>query len=249
MYGDWDLHGETALLERFKLSQLTLEFRFPDSFLIWDFSGRLWTDMKAIFPALVMTDANPNRVMFQAADRWNLEVSINVARLTDTKPTSTYDKETETIEKFVEIFVRHLKVATISRLGILLVYNWVMRSEAELNEQAGNIFFRGKKLDKHFGVEPSKKCLPTVHLNVEDEDLGYWFKIQPEVRTAELKTPPGESLLKNQTSNEYRVNLSIDHYTVKSIDMEQLRIADILKRIRHVTNRDGDKLLSEIGLS
>ncbi len=239
---------ETRLSDRFKITQITVEARYADAFLIWDYSGRIWTEIAEIFPNLSVSDANPNRVTFSADSRWVLEVTLNSTRLTDSNPTSTFDKEADKVERFFEIVARHLKVKTITRLGVLLVQTLTATSEEDLDLQTANLMMKEKKLAKFFDVSGTKKCLPTIQLNVEDDDLGYGLKIQPEIRTAEIKVGVGETLLKNRTEKDYRINLSVDHYTLKPVDIEQLKLKDILKRVKHVTNRDTEQLLSQIGV-
>lgn len=233
------------MLNDFKIQMFTVELRYSPAFLIWDKSGELWTNVRKHFPALEPQGIQPQQVVFNAENRWHMEVNWDKARLTDFTPPAEFDEKLEKVEGFFSSIIDSLEITSFSRIGIRVDYAKAFSTRSEVFDYIRKVTLKKDLPPKIFDVTPTV-IKSVYHLSIEDEDLGCTFILEPVSRTIDAPISPEYQALKPQKVEENFVRLTLDHYTTRNVLTDQFRLKDFVNRVRRVTHRDTDKMFAFI---
>jgi hypothetical protein len=233
----------TALsFSELKIDQLTIEYRYPNAYYLWDNAGHIWSEVAAVFGPLTTQNIAPNNVTQHAMNRFSLHVGLDKSFLIDHQPARSFDESCELHVLFFEAVTSLLKIRDISRIGTRILYVKEYETLAKAADVMKEFRLASVPTEKLFGVS-AEQVRPVYHLEVSDENLGYNFKLLSRSETTKFEPPPEVSRLEAKEVVTNGVLLDIDLYTKKMVRVDSLDLQEHLSKWRRGIHRDMDKLL------
>ena len=163
-----------------------VELRFENAYLLWDRAGAVANSLRGRFIKIEQKEARPGQIAFELDHRFLFRVTLNRITLMDFAPGSNFDENAEPMDALIRETLDHLKVDTLTRVGTRVFYHSTQPTLEKVATLLSEIRLAPQVTERFFDVEPSKRYLHRVYFNVEDDDLGYWFRLYGEERTAEI---------------------------------------------------------------
>ena len=110
-------------LSSFQRTQVTLELRFEEAFVLWDTTGALWETVRRQFRTLKHAQVSPNQTAFNGDNRFGLTVSLDRAVITDHRPSGGAASTFDVMSKFTETVLDVLQVKLLKRVGTRFIYS------------------------------------------------------------------------------------------------------------------------------
>jgi hypothetical protein len=215
-------------LSFFKINQANLQIIYPNSFSLWDNSGKIWDKVKHKYPEMKsFEDPAPNKTTFNI-DKNNLfSVAINNLTVGSVFPISNLDNFIEKCLFIYKICLDELHFNLIERLGFRLIYSKEYPSLDEITKlflDLDLIKFPQKKL---FNID-GKMTFYNFHFKWEGETLGCSTQLRAEKNNLILDPPLGWDLevIKKE---KYLAYYDVDYYTIGNINVNQLDLSTWLE--------------------
>lgn len=236
---------ELEALSSFELNNYAFEIRYPNAYRIWDEAGRIATQLQDGVKELELTKGEPSLLAFVLNNSATVEVRIDRLNFTEHNPKSDFAKDTRDLQHVFDVVSENIKIQQITRLGTKVEYRKEFKDKAQLSGFFENFNVISAVSGKNFNVT-SELVFPTIHLQAEDEELGYHFRITPKNERVQLNVGPGVKDIQNVDREKIYVSLEVDLYTVKETDRSSLRVSDWMDTVARVVRRDVDKVLSKL---
>src|SRR5258706_10138270 len=107
-------------LSDFKLETSSFEYRYGQSFLLWDKAGSIWTEAVQRWPKLKLVRGEPGVTTFTLDNLYELAVSIDKVHVISHFP--SIENFVELCEAFTTMTHRQLELRQFTRLGFRLIY-------------------------------------------------------------------------------------------------------------------------------
>ncbi|MER9074610.1 hypothetical protein NKH80_17625 [Mesorhizobium sp. M0904] len=233
-------------LSSFELHNYAFEIRYPNAYRIWDEAGRIATQLQEGVKDLVLTKGEPSLLTFVLNNSITVEVRIDRLNVTEHYPKVDFGKNTRDLQYVFDVVSDVLRIAQITRLGTKVEYRKEFKNKSEMAGFFVDFNVISSVSGKNFNVE-SELVFPTIHIQVEDKELGYHFRLTPKNERVQLSVGPGVREIENVDKEKIYVALEVDLYTVKEMERSGLRVSDWMDTVARVVRRDVDKILSKLG--
>jgi hypothetical protein len=229
----------------FRLFTTACEFRFQNSYHLWDRAGEIWSDFVAANPEAKLVKADPGQTTFRLGSQREFTVNLDRFGVNAHVPSST-DAFAAEADEFAKSVSRHLKVGSYSRIGLRTVF---VREYPDIG--AATVEMLGLKLlwvpnGPFFGISgtPSET---RYSCRLEDKSKGCLIQIFVNKREFEPELPfawEGDKILRVEKND---LVMDIDYYTIASTSIGQLNVQEWIKQGMHVIRRDINKIIGGTG--
>jgi len=210
------------------LERQIFEIRYDPSFLYYDNTGKLATDLVKKFPKLKQRDINVSNSQFEWADEGIL---LNFSHL----KADVMEDFPEKSEPFREIcgeistlVARHFEISSFTRAGVRLQFVLPAKDELGARElvRATSLVSVDQESLIAFGKEVMEVQLV---LRVEDEDRGATLRVGNMKREFATNLPRPFPIDK-KLFHPYVLVLDLDNYTKKLIDVGDFSAPDFIRK-------------------
>jgi len=232
-------------LSDFKLTQAVLEIRYANAYIIWDRSGKIWTEFSSLWPNLHMLTAQPNEVLFRLENKYELSVQIDKAHIIELEPTSNLDDFMERADKFIKLVIQNLEIINFNRVGFRLVY--VKGFPDSL--QAANSLISTKMISvphgKQFNIE-GRISFPKYSIVWESDSAAARIALEVVDKKIDFDPPPNVEGLKSAHFETHELVYDLDYYIPAKLLPGQLNVKEWLSQTYHLIKRDSKSFLGAI---
>jgi len=234
-------------LSSFRRSQVTLELRFDEAFVLWDRAGALWEAVRRQFRTLKHSQVTPNQTTFTGDNRFTLVVSLDRAVITDHKPSGGTTATLDVMSKFAEVVLQHLEVPVLKRVGTRIIYSLRCKTSDEARAKLAEAMPLSFGEATFFNIKPTQFS-PHLKIDVSDGELGYTVQFHKNEKKYEFDPPPEVSDLNLEPRNEAieELTLDFDFFTTQPIPTESFDVRVWLAGWNKSLSRDADNLLDRL---
>lgn len=234
------------MLNTFELDYLAFEIRYPNAYRIWDAAGSIAEAFADEYKSsLVLSKAEPNLISYVINRRFVIEVRLDRLNILDHRPIAEFGKNTEDLNFIVSVVSGVLALNQITRLGTRFVYKREFKDRNQMSGYFEQFEFSRAVSSRNFNVEPTR-ILPSLYLQVEDDELGYHFRFSAKSEKISFDLGPSVRNIEPVDQEKFYAAIDVDLYTVGMLDMETLRVPDWMERASRAVRRDVDKILSNL---
>ena len=206
----------------FRIETATLELRFAPSFLIWDRSGAVWTEIVSLFPELHYSTVQPNQQVFESR---SLRVMIELEALRVVCRGSDADKRVaEVSELILKLAAERFRIPAFTRLG----FRDVRAQTFDSKEQAVSASERFLPSALSANLLPDAKT-HQFQCGIRQETEAYGLSTSLRVEEREVKVALPWELMNyfpKMPPKEIVLVLDSDYYTVGMTEMASLNIEE-----------------------
>lgn len=224
-------------LTEFELERATFEVRYEPAFQLWDGSGALTGELLKKIPDTEVVDGQPAKISYRIGRIGDMCVELDKSFVVLHYPQRSLETLTPIAEQLVKLLLRHLKVSQFNRVGTRVLYTKKYEDLQYATKKLLDHGPLGVPEGKHFGQEGSPKQAD-FSLRWEGPALGTWVRIFTETVKVEFTPPPAIREVSPTKSETSRLAVDIDYYSTAAMLPEQLHVADWIKNVVHVANRD-----------
>lgn len=229
-------------LSDFRLEQCVFEARYEPSYLLWDHAGSIWSQIRAKWPRLKLSQVEPSATQFTLDSRFNLSVFVDKFAVIDQAPDQSLKSFLDVAESLSKVAIHHLEINEFSRLGLRLIFF----KEFSDREAASTALLSSQILNlpdgPHFGID-MPPVLPGYTVRWESKATGTTVRIEAEGRIIDF-TPPHFLDLRPMHKEVAGLKFDIDYYTVASVTVGQFSCRDWINQAWHLVNRDSKPFLT-----
>jgi len=221
------------------------EVRFDDSFLIWDRSGAIWSEILRRFPEFKLRHAEPNRVTFGTScdDEMQVAVQVGLVNVSVVLPDKKLERLSRVATHMTEVAADQLEVARYSRVGLRTQFTLDFKQP---EAAAAAILSTGlvKVPDgPHFGLDAAPAAVE-YSIRTEDGKNGFSLWLKTDTVKIDLESPFGFGSFTNGVhETRHRAILDVDRFMMSPVLSSQLRVEDWIAQTLHIIKRDGQRLL------
>ena len=233
-------------LTSYVLENPTFEVRYPESFLHFDNSGKIWERVRAKWPNTEIEKAEPQQTSFILDHRYRLTVLLDKCSVGEIRPQHGHLTDmSEVAEGFLGIVTENLQISQYTRVGLRIVFGKKCNTieEAAMSITQSNIL--NIPGGPHFAVNV-KHVYPELVLRMEDDNNGATVRLRIEERAMNL-IPPG-TWLETPPIDVKKSCLvyDIDYYTRKAVKVGQLKVKEWIGQVFHLIKRDSGPFLGVV---
>jgi hypothetical protein len=234
-------------LSSFQRTQITLELRFEEAFVLWDTTGAVWETVRRQFKTLKHAHISPSQTAFNGDNRFALIVALDRAVITDHKPSGGATSTFDVMSKFAETVLHMLQVTVLKRVGTRFIYSLRCKDAEDARAKLAKalpLSFGGAEF---FNVKP-ERAAPLLKVDVGDGELGYTVQLNANERKYEFAPPPEVSVLNLELHDEtfHELVLDFDFFTTRPMPTESLDIRVWLSGWNKAIGRDADHFLDRL---
>ena len=234
------------MLDDFALESMFFECRYANAYRLWDAAGSIGLALSERYPEIGLSQAEPGAIQFKLTTRMTADIRLDRSHIGDHDPTADPEKSAEEIRWMVETITGLLGIRQLTRLGMRSVYVKRFDSKKATGEYMSKVISVAPVEDKYFNVHPLQ-IWPNISFNVEDEDMGYWFRYGAETQVVTVDAGPSVKEVEPYTKDVHKAKIDVDVYTVKPVDLDSLRVVDWIGLVRRLVRRDAGKILARLG--
>jgi hypothetical protein len=229
-------------LSDIKLSQATIEIRYPNAYILWDRAGVIWSKASSTWPNMKMGKAKPMVTSFLIDGRYELSVKLDMAHLIDLNPTSSLKDFITNADSFVTLVANTLDIKEFTRIGFRLIYNKRFKDKAEAATSLIAMKMINVPTGKHFNIE-GKPLMPSYSVRWEGESMGARVSLLAQDKKIELDVAPGVEEITPVHIERSEILYDIDYYTLKNTAIGQLNFKEWISEAYHVIKRDSNAFM------
>lgn len=208
-------------LSEFTLDSVTFEFRYTNAFVLWDRSGKLWTEATRKWPDLEMVTAQPNRTVFKIGDRIEMTAELGSARITSYLGEFPPSQFPIISKEFLELASTCLGLNVFSRVGLRFAFSRAFADRAvEIAAMHGTGFIKTPE-EGYWGTEGQPGSLD-YRVRWEGKRNGVQIRIAHEDRVFEIQNPMGVRMEVPKRQEFHGVVFDIDFFTLAPTEIGQL---------------------------
>jgi len=238
---------EALRFDDLALRQVAFEARYNDALLLWDHSGRIWSQLVLARPELKPSHVEPSKVIFETKTDHEVQLTLEPKRLIviAVRPDKKLLEFSKLVDQFAEIAADATAISTYTRLGLRVSF-W---KEYADRESAAEALLTTGSLNipegPHFGLS-APIVDPEIAIRREDGKHGFLLRLKAETVTFDFQVPFGLAhFAKREPITIHRVHLDVDCYTQAPVERSQLYISDWIDQTLHVMKRDSQKFFGE----
>lgn len=218
---DWDLF------------QQVVEVRHQ-SFLNWDRSGKIATELVSRFPGMAIDQADPAQVaLSDKEEQVTLLYGVEVSRITAVPRTPKSDRLEVYAPDFFSIVLRNLEVKILKRVGHRTIHHVkfpsVKDAENKLNSFAKKYQAGATLLEQTGDERLAAKTLRRLSLRFEDEKTGIAIFLKPDTTTYTISGPNSDVIRSHLPPTEFVLSLNIDVFTTQPLPAEDFIVSELTK--------------------
>ncbi len=225
------------------IENFILEARFKNGFLYWDNCGKIWKQICEKWPNLVMKDVNPQKAIFELENEdLQLKFSASEILLSQSYPKSSLKTFKEIAKEIIPLIAGYLDISVFSRIGNRIHYIYPVKKIEQAEKillDSGMINIPKNKVDLFNGQLTN----PGINFRIENDDVGYTFRILTQSRTLDIKVPKILTL----GHSDFKKNvllIDIDYYTKKPTDLSIMNFEALINTVQKNLKYSLPKLLS-----
>lgn len=222
-------------LSDFKADRQIFEARFPQSFLLWDRSGQIWTSISKIFENLRMVNAVPNNTQFENTSFY-LVVEPGLLRIAakDDKPFHEFEKYADS---FFRIVVESLEIQLFDRLGLRTIWARQFPTMPEALEALRSLHTFHEFKAESFGIEATSANYD-AKTSWEGERNGAIFGLRVEKRHYNPQVPwEARSHIDISTKDKHLLIVDVDYFTVPKLRRDQVDAKEWINSSQRVVKK------------
>ena len=229
-------------ISNFVSDTVVYEIRYENGYLIWDRAGRLWTELRAKYPEMVLSDAGPLLQTFTWKRIHTLSVGLDKASVSTSRPGPVMKEFTELAESLHEVIVKNLQIELLTRIGLRHIYGYACESLEQANQHLLSTGLVAPPKPPNFGVEANPRLEAVFRW--EGDSLGATVRMRAEHRTAEVEIPATFESPKIPKIEKHLLIFDVDYYTKKVVNVGQLRASEWINNALHIIRKDSSKFLA-----
>lgn len=236
--------GAWMLLDELTLRTATFEFRYDQTFRIWDRAGELWSDVSVLFPTLKMGQAAPNDAQGRAGNK-RFAAGSERALVTVVLPDAMPGNFPEDAEAFVSLVSAVYDIKAYTRIGFRAIYFKRFPDGKAAAERMLSLGLLKLPIGPRFGVEQAPFLQPEYALRVEGEALGYHVRVKAHELNIDLELPEEyvTDEIKPGKDKRHELVFDFDYFTTATVLDNQLKVAEWIRQVFHVMRRDTGALM------
>lgn len=229
-------------IENFFLKRLTFEFRYEPAYILWDRSGRIWTQAKERWPDLINKSAQPNQTLFDVKDKFSMGVELEKSFIITSKPKL---KEVGIhMNDFLNLVKNNLDISSYTRLGARFIFEKKFNDKTSACEAFTSLNIIKVPTGKHFGIE-GKVVSPHCSYHWEGENIGIHGVLRTATQQFTIDVPFGIEGIDQNERKEEVIIFDIDYYTKVPTNIGQFSVIDWIKHANHLVKRDSKIFFGE----
>ena len=233
------------MLSDYNLDNYAFEVRYANAYRLWDNAGKIGEILAQRFKDVKLNKGEPALISFSLNRTVTVEVRLERLNIIHHNPPSNYSRETDDLEWLFEGLIEILNVKEITRLGTRLLFKKLFNDKAGM-ERYFRKYLNSKAVDlKLFNVNP-EYIMPTLNIQVEDEELGYHFRFLGKVEHLNFDLGPAVKDIDPIDQDKCYAAIDIDIYTMKVLEMRSVKVASWMDTVTRVIRRDTDKVLTNL---
>lgn len=238
----------TLALSDFRLETAAFEVRYDFALLHWDRAGALWTQARAEWPTLKPVVGEPNKTVFRLGDEYQFMVMPEQANISgaflNAGAAPSDDVMTNfarTATAFTAMVLTHLGVVEFTRVGFRMTY---VREHKDIDAATAEILsLCNVKLSgsSFFGIDAGAPKKPRWMLRWEGKNAGISVRAEADQRSFSLDLPFGAPPMPQvpKVQERYVAFVDTDYYTLGTVPVGALNVAEWIERIHRLIRRDG----------
>jgi len=232
-------------LSAFRRTQVILEVRFDEAYLLWDRAGAIWSVIARQFKAIKHTGVAPNQATFFGDDRFAMAVALDRASITDHRPQGSLDRTFDVFAAFIENVAGGLNLPAFTRVGNRYLHAIDCKSMEDARRKAQAMFPSAAPQKKLFTLDASS-IAPALKIEGDDGELGCTAQVYPNEQKIDFTPPPDVAAMGVEKTQKtlYQLVFDIDFYTKKSVKVESFEPKAWLMGWQKTISRDADAFLS-----
>jgi hypothetical protein len=242
-----DMEGDAPFVGRLELSSLKIErsafeVRYPNAYRLWDRSGTIWHRATGVWPPLELVNAVPNQTLFRIGRDSELVVELGAARVIQHLPQFPLTAFSEIAERLLGLAREELDLKILSRVGLrIFLFREYPDQQAAAKAVSDTRLVRAPA-GRIFGAQGPPVGLDCT-LRWEGDATGVRVALMQQTREYKLDSPPEFDLAPPQHVKRVGVSVDFDFYTIKPIEIGQLRVSEWIADRVHLLRRDADTFL------
>jgi len=223
----------------FKTDTATIELRFAPSFLMWDRSGALWTEIQSRFPELKYSNVQPSQQVFESK---TLRVMLELESLRVITRGQGADKRVADVsEAIFRLASDKYKISTFTRLGFRDLRSQIFESKEDAlsaskpflpSAMAANLLPDAKI--QHF------QCA----IRQEADNYGLNTSLRVEEREVKVAFPwEVAEYFPTMPPKETVIVLDSDYYTIGTTERDSLNLEEWGKQASRTAKRYWNSVL------
>jgi hypothetical protein len=225
-----------------ELSQLTLnravfEIRYSHAVLLWDRTGRIFAEIRKLYPAIEFKNITPNQQAVRLTPDLELSIGIDRAHVVSAPRGSDLSVLQKATTAIFAILIEHLELQNLTRLGLRVFYEKAFESkEARSAFVVNNAPFL-QRSGKAFGIE-GKVLDPEVVLRWENETVGCHVRFQSVGTKFEVEIPlQVQNVEPISTTNEIAL-VDVDYYAHAVTPVDRFNSSTLIENWLRLIRRD-----------
>lgn len=222
-------------LSDFKVDRQIFEARFPQSLLLWDRAGEMWTSISRNFENLKMVSAVPNNTQFET-ESFYLVVEPVLLRIV-AKDDRSFDEFEKHANSFFRIVVDSLEIELFERLGIRTMWAKQFPTMSEASEALRSLDIFRKFKGESFGFEAPSATFD-AKTTWEDRHNGAMLGLRTEKRRVEPQVPwEVRSQLSISTEERHLFIVDVDYHTVPKLQRDQIDVKEWISSSQRIVKK------------
>jgi hypothetical protein len=217
-----------------KLEQVVFELRFPMAYLYFDIAGSLWEEVTKALPGTFAIDTfEANGSTITLNDKFQISIGVDSLGVIGYFPNKSLKDFTDILDIVYTIAIERLKIESIIRVGLRLIFIKEYESLKTLGEMLCLLPCIKIPDGITFGSE-DESILPSANIRVEDKVKGRLFRVSGSIRSFTVDLPIVDVAEKGQrvTQGQRKIVFvfDVDTFTKITIPIGQLSIIDWIKQ-------------------
>jgi hypothetical protein len=214
----------------FQTEQVTVELRYPAAVLLWDETGKIWSQVLGHFPELKPVTLVPNQQIFESV-HLRVSTELEALRVLARGPKPEI-RGAEVAQALFEICSKRLNLWTFNRIGLRVIRS---RKFATIREATADALLLLPDRITRSLRESAQITALNVGLRQETDVAGLIAGVRAEEREIKVNFPwevanrvPEE--LAKQFTKENVVIIDSDYYTIGATQAESLNLVEWSKQ-------------------
>ena len=227
-------------IDDFKLKRAVCELRYDKSYLIYDRTGQVFHELKAVVPDLDVTIAQPSNST-AVSENGVFALETGQCRVTADNPASNLEEFASICKMYFDTVSRLLEVRVFLRIGLRSIFRCDFKEFDKAREMLASLKLLNLEEGPRFGVDlPASE----VSFRWQNDEIGTNFRLVAENATIDILLPPEIDDRRSVHKKVVGLALDVDTYTVLPVERSQwdptVWIPQSIRRAR----KEADKIVS-----
>lgn len=229
-------------LDDFKLSQAVFEVRYDDAYILWDRTGKVWSELSRLFDKLKHHKVEPSETIFIADEKYQLMVALGKAYIIDLKPSSSLKLFKEKADAFIKLLTEFLDIRGFVRIGFRTIFiktfeDKVRAAEALLLTNLLSVPTK-RPLDDNARI-----LLPHYSVTFETDSLGVRISMEARDKMIDFEGPLDIEELPSKHVEKHELVYDVDYYTLVRATIGQLNVKEWITQSYSLIKKNSNNFL------